>query len=185
VSARPRLLVPEIEPQNPKSGLRRDPGPRVRPPAREFAVTGYAIWIGGYVVRRMRVAPGGFVAIALLLAALGCGTSPTEPAALAVALTPTSRPTTTPTAYAVPTLNCSINGGMSPDFPFGCQWTCPCSYTPTPTRTPIATSTFTPTPTVTAAPPTVTPAPCEPFLPCGSTPTPTPTPKAVPPGPGL
>jgi hypothetical protein len=85
MSARPRLVVTEVVPiaSNPKPGLRRDPNCRVKPPAHEFAAIEYAIWIGGFVRRRMRTAPGGFVPIALLLAALaGCTNveSPTEPA---------------------------------------------------------------------------------------------------------
>jgi hypothetical protein len=65
MSTRPRLVAREIVPisANPTPGVHRD-GPRGKPKPHEFAAIEYAIWIGGYVRRRMRTAPGGFVEVA-------------------------------------------------------------------------------------------------------------------------
>lgn len=59
-----RLASPlERRPSNPRPGVRRVPGCRVKPNAHEFAATEYVIWIGGVATRRMTSAPGGFVEV--------------------------------------------------------------------------------------------------------------------------
>lgn len=47
----------------------------------------------------------------------------------------TPGPTPTPN-NVLPPAPCGTNGGYSLEPPFGCIWTCPCSYTKTPTPTP-------------------------------------------------
>ena len=126
-----------------------------------------------------------FVVFGFLLAAGACDmVTPTEPLNKAALVAPTNEPFNpssrtppptpppcpvgmvcgtwtpgpTPTPNNVlPPAPCGTNGGYSLEPPFGCIWTCPCSYTKTPTPA----ATLTPTPTRTP-----TPTPCNPFSPC-------------------